>query len=43
MGVMEPDIFKQEQPQEKIGKSSFAALSPPDVLLTLGSPRNVCV
>ena len=44
MRVMEPDnIFKQEQPQEKIGKSSFAALSPPDVLLTLGSPRNVCV
>ena len=44
MGVMEAYTnFKQKYPQEKIGKSSFAALRPPDVLLTSELPRNICV
>ena len=44
MGLMGAhSVFKQEHPQEKIGKSSFAALQPPDALLTSELPRNVCV
>lgn len=36
-------LWKKEYPDIKIGKSKFAALRPPHVLLTIELPRNVCV
>ena len=44
MGVMEAySLYKEENPEIKIGKSAFANLRPPHVLLTSELPRNVCV
>ena len=36
-------MFKQENPDKKIGKSKFASLRPGHVLLSSQMPRNVCV
>ncbi|KAI6647814.1 hypothetical protein LOD99_8529 [Oopsacas minuta] len=36
-------LWQKEYPDIKIGKSKFAALRPPHVLLTSELPRNVCV
>ena len=36
-------MFKQENPDKKIGKSKFVRLQPGHVLLSSQLPRNVCV
>lgn len=44
MGVMEAyALWKEENPDKDVGKSTFAKLRPPHVLLTSELPRNVCV
>ena len=37
------NIWKSENPSQKIGKSTFSSLRPKYVLLTSQLPRNVCV